>query len=366
MKGIYIAAVDYANPTAFGVAKKINFQIKSFHNYNIKVDKIYLNKCNLYKNKRNIYKIIKRPYHINFHRKVLEEYNDLIDNYDFVYIRYSYGDLFFYRLIKKLSKNIKVIIEIPTFPFDYESSGKIKGKILGIINKYICSHLNKYVFRVATTNNIDKIFKIETIKINNAIDIDCIRVKENNKKNNEVRLVGIANIQKWHGYDRVINGLYEYYKERKGNTNVYFHIVGEGREKYNLKKLVESLDIKENVIFEGAKSGEELDKLLDKMDIGVSSLSLFRGAIGGDPIKTKEFIGRGFPVILGYNDKLVDMSKSFVKKVSENDESIDINDILAWYYSLDVSSTDISKYAIDNLSWDKQIYKIVEVLNFER
>ena len=54
-----------------------------------------------------------------------------------------------------------------------------------------------------------------------------------NNHTTEIRLVAVAGLAKWHGYDRLLEGLGEYYRtdvERK----VIFHIVGEGpvREEY--------------------------------------------------------------------------------------------------------------------------------------
>ena len=42
---------------------------------------------------------------------------------------------------------------------------------------------------------------------------------------NELHLIGVAEIHFWHGFDRLIKGLKEYYAHNPG-YKVYFHIVG--------------------------------------------------------------------------------------------------------------------------------------------
>ena len=49
--------------------------------------------------------------------------------------------------------------------------------------------------------------------INNGLDLSSIRIKEKNKDNKKLNILSIANNSKWHGYDRVIKGMYEYYKK---------------------------------------------------------------------------------------------------------------------------------------------------------
>ena len=81
--------------------------------------------------------------------------------------------------------------------------------------------------------------------------------------------------------------------------------------------MVNVFSLNEYVHFVGSRIGSELNLIMDKADIGVSSLALFRAGGGHDPIKTKEFIARGIPVILGYEDKLVDMNLPYIMKVNE-------------------------------------------------
>ena len=164
----------------------------------------------------------------------------------------------------------------------------------------------------------------------NGIDISNIPLVNNRQDTNQINMIGMANLAIWHGYDRVIKGLYEYY-QNNNVKKVHFYIVGDGKEKENLIKLTNQLKLNETVHFLGSKNGKELDRIFDNMDIGVSSLALFRAGGGHDPIKSKEFLGRGIPVLMGYNDKIINMNLPYVYKVEENDSSIDIEDLINTY-----------------------------------
>lgn len=361
MKILYIAAVDSENPTGYGVIKKIYGQVKAFNELGHKCDLISIkNNYISVNNKATEYKLSK-PYYMSFHKRLINKFDDFIKEYDLIYIRYYSNDYFLYKLTKILKKySKKVVLEIPTYPLDVVQSNVIKKYVYELINKIVRSNLKEYIDYIAVTNDYEKIYGVETIKINNGIDLNMLPCVMNKDKNvNEIHLGAVANLAKWHGYDRVINGIYEYKKHKENNYEVYFHIIGEGSEKKNLIKLTNTLGIEKNIIFEGAKNGQELDKLFDKIDIGVSSLALFRAGGGHDPIKSKEYIGRGLPVLLGYEDRVIDMSLPYVIKVDENDSAIDIIEVIKKFNNIFSTSKDIRQYAESNLTWNSQMAKVI-------
>ena len=306
------------------------------------------------------------PLSFGFDLSTAAIYKDELRKYEFAYIRFSRGDIEYYKLIKFLSKNnVKVIVEIPTYPYAQQFSYfNIKHLVYGILDILIWKSIRKYIYRISTTNSLHEIQKIKCICINNGIDLEELPMP-NNKYKKSLNLVGIANISKWHGYDRVIKGLHKYYSDKNNCYEVRFHIIGEGDEKLNLIKLVDKFNLNSVVKFEGVKIGSELNNIMNDMDIGISSLALFRAGSGHDPIKTKEFLGRGIPVILGYDDKLVDMNLPYVIKVKEDESDLDIEGIVNKYLQRQWTNEDIKSYARKNLSWETQIKKIVEAVEIK-
>lgn len=364
MKGIYIAAVDKNNPLEKGVINKIYGQINAFKNLNIEIDSAHMEDGHVCINtKKQDYKVSK-PSNFFFHRYLRKAYGDELCKYDFAYIRFSRGDFEYYKLIKYLSSNnVKVIVEIPTYPYRQQFEYKdIKNQIYNFFDWIIWKIIRSYVYRISTTNDFDYIEKIKCVKISNGIDLDKIKMVKGNNTDDVIKLVGVANISKWHGYDRVIKGLADYYKNHDNNRKVEFYIIGEGREKKNLEDLTEKLDLKDKVFFLGVKSGEELDNEMDNMHIGVSSLALHRAGGGHDPIKSKEFLGRGLPILLAYDDKLIDMSLEYVFLAEESESAIDISEIVKRYECINSSGSDIRNYACEHLSWNKQMIKVINEL----
>lgn len=363
MKGIYIAAIDSCQATEKGVITKINGQIKAFSEFNINMDFAYIKEKNVFLNDILIKKHLNKPTNFFFHRYIREYMLKDLKKYDFAYIRFSRGDLQYYNLIKLLSKNgIKVIIEIPTYPYKQQYNYlNIKHLLYAFLDILIWKKIKKYIYRIAVTSNIEYIEGVKCINIFNGIDINTLSVNKSKYDGKTINMVGIANISKWHGYDRIIRGMNSFYNKNNSHK-VKFYLIGEGNEKQNLINLVGDLNLENVVEFLGVKTGDELNKELDRMHIGISSLALFRAGGGHDPIKTKEFIGRGMPVVLGYNDKLVDMNLSYVMKVEEDDSEIDINNIIYKYDNMNCNKDEIRKYAEENLSWTSQISKIVECL----
>jgi len=270
------------------------------------------------------------------------------------------------KALKKLKQNDKIIFyEIPTFPWKEEakkSFNKISycmdvlsyGKLLKLVD---------YIPAIYDDNTTLKdIEKNKFIKINNGISTENIKLKKMKNKSNFLYFISIAHIAFWHGYDRIIKGLYEYYKNNP-EKEVYYHCVGEGPELTNLKELTKELNLEKYVIFHGTKTGEELDEVVDISDIAFSSLGLHRiGA--GSPLKAREYCARGIPFVISYDDWDFPESFPFVYRIPKDDSPVDINEVIEWYEKLLKEhpnySLEMRKYAEDNLSWDAKMKPVIE------
>ena len=155
-----------------GVVKKVNNQIKAFRNASITMSiscvgwRLYgkpLEKLIFF-----VRQTIKLPF-INPKPSFLED----IQNYDFIYMRRPpYINPNFLRMLKKIKMekpSIKIIMELPSYPYDKEISNLIHYPIL-LKDRLARRHLHKYVDRIATLNDDKEIFGIQTIKIKNGYD----------------------------------------------------------------------------------------------------------------------------------------------------------------------------------------------------
>lgn len=79
---------------------------------------------------------------------------------------------------------------------------------------------------IVTFSDAETIFGGHTIRISNGIDFDAIPQKiTRNDTSRELHLIGVAEVHYWHGFDRIIKGMADYYATHP-SYKVYFHIVG--------------------------------------------------------------------------------------------------------------------------------------------
>jgi glycosyltransferase involved in cell wall biosynthesis len=369
VKCLYLSLIHADDKNALGVNKKIFGQIKAMKKSGLEVfyigakySGVYLfedhNETMLQSNPfgKRYSTLVKR---LIYYKKLLKFIDE--KNVKLIYVRYPFSEPFFIRFLKECKKrSVKVLLEIPTYPYDEEFSA-FKLFIDRVFRKY----LHKYVDRVVAVSNHEEIFGIPTIRISNGIDIEEVKATSTSKKVHAINLIGVANVSFWHGYDRVITGLYEYYKTNP-DRKVYFHIVGGGAELESLKKLTETLGLSEFVIFHGPKHGEELDSLFDEAHIAIGSLGSHRkGLCAAAPIKTREYCARGIPFVISYDD--VDFPDDFpyMLKVPADESPVDIEQILQFYDRIKEKEfvKEMREYAEKNLSWEVKLKPVIDEIN---
>lgn len=370
MNGLFISLYDITADHVKGIRKKVQAQVKYFGKNCENIDWIYriadgsimCNEEKIYNGSNHSKELI---YNTLDYMKLKN--NISIKKYDFIYIRYLIGNVGLLNFVKYAHKNnVKVLVEIPTYPYLDEIQNNIQGKIKVTLDNYVTKRLKNYISRIVCTNNDDEIFGIKTIKIDNGVDLEETKCISNNKVRDDkfINVIVVASICRWHGYDRFINSMKQYIKDNNENT-VRFYLVGGGQnEDINyLKNIVVENRLQDFVYFTGPKDGKELDDLYEKMDFAVSSLALFRAGGGHNPIKTKEYIAKGLPVVTGYEDKIVPSTLEFIYRVS-NDESIfKLDKIIEWYKKGNFNVEKIRQYAEEKVSWDSQIKIIINEIN---
>ncbi|MGL4954901.1 MAG: glycosyltransferase, partial [Cetobacterium sp.] len=276
---------------------------------------------------------------------------------DCLYIRYPGANPLFLYFLKK-NKNKKIILEIPTYPYDKEANGFMK-KIYIFIDFISRQHLKKYVSNIVTYSEDKKIYGIECININNAIDFDELKLKKNKNQKNKIVFTSVSLCASWHGIDRMLNSIENYYKN-KGTEDVLFYIVGEGSESSKLKEITKNSKILQGKVkFFGFKGIEELDKIYDETDIGIGCLANHRkGVYTIQALKNKEYAAKGLPIIYSEDDPGL-REANFVYKVSFDEELLNIQDIISWYKLLKITPNEIREY-VKNFSWENEMRKVVK------
>lgn len=282
---------------------------------------------------------------------------------DIVYLRYVHNAtpfmLYFFKNLKKW--NIKLFIEIPTYPYDGEyPHPNLLKKIQLRIEKLSRGTFNKYVKKVITYSDDKEIFDIETIRLSNSIALNRIPLKERKINEGNIRFIGVANLSFWHGFDRFLYGLHNYYLTTN-ERNIFFDIVGNGDLMVELKNLSKNLRLEDVVIFHGSLSGKQLDDVFERADIGVGCLGCHRKGIKEvKSLKNVEYAARGIPFIYSENNSDFDSMK-YVIKIIPDESPINISEILTAFYHIDKDPEHIRE-TITHLSWDEQMKKVHKFL----
>ena len=348
-----------------GVKKKINDQVMAFNRFGGVT-------CNLtvFGRKSKILDklLVRFPYFS--HAGSWSSSLDLSD-VSCIYIRlpgFNFQFLMQLRRIKKTNSKIIIIIEIPTYPYDKQLSQRVLDIPLLIKDKISRNFLRRRVDYFVTYSQDDLIFGVETIQIRNGINpfnLPKLKNRINLNPKQEIRLIGLANVRFYHGYDRVLIGLKEYYASNPSVT-VYFDIVGSGD--LVIQELIEmtnKFNLNKYVVFHGPMIGEALDDIFDKSHLGIGSLANFRANVFVESaLKSREYCARGIPFVLSSHDPDFD-DFPYSLKVPNNEEPLNIQILVSFVNSRYRVATPevIRDYALKNLSWDRQLRQVVESID---
>ncbi|MCP4482330.1 MAG: glycosyltransferase [bacterium] len=355
---------------SLGIKKKYLAQRKAFSE-KYQVISFYCENNSIKKNDEIIYSYLffmpKFMKKIIFYRLV---FNDIMFiKIDVAYLRYTGSMPWFVWFLKKINKIIpKIILEFPDYPYG-KSYITLKAKCALFVDKIYRKFLKKYVRIIFYCGNdgILEIWGIPAIKLNNGLcmnTLDMNTLDISNERLAELNFIAVAALDFWHGYDRFLLAMSEYYLKKCGSDpEIKFHIVGDGRDYHKLLELTTNLNLQDKVIFYGKKDGEDLKRVFRKAEIAVSSLALFRiEFMDATPNKTAEYCLKGLPIILAYNDARF-LDADFVFKVNNDESLINLFDIIDWYFSNHFDAIKIRKYALKNLGWDQQFQKVFEEID---
>lgn len=261
---------------------------------------------------------------------------------------------------------IRVIMEIPTYPYDQEYDGfPLSQRLIQLIDKMFRHQLAAACNAIVTFSNHECIFGQKTIRISNGISFEHVPLRQYENTDGKIHLLGVAEIHYWHGYDRLVKGLGEYYIHG-GNRDIVFDIVGAlGDDTLygcthaeGILPLMEQYAIQQHVILHGAQYGNALDRFFDIADFGIGSLARHRSGINSiKTLKNREYAARGIAFMYSENDSDFDL-RPYIYKVEANDIPINIKEMLNFIDNCHISPETI-RTSISNLSWKEQMAKVL-------
>jgi glycosyltransferase involved in cell wall biosynthesis len=372
MKVLFYTKVNFAVKGNSGVVGKIEAQSEAFRELGFGCDLVYFedNKVVIKSSETE-----KNTFTFNTSlKRIAFQYGGFlkkidVKSYDLLYVRHFPLQPFAYHLLKQIRQKhptIKIIIEIPTYPYRLElKNNSIKQIITNGLDDFYWKKIATVVDRILTFSEFDSIHKIPTLKTSNGINISGFVAKKPTPFSQKFHILGLANVQAWHGFDRVIEGIKEY-KGSKNKPEVFFHIVGEGNAIPALKILTEKYNLTQNVLFYGARFGDELDTFFQDCHIAVNSLAWHRTGANSPTIKMREYCARGIPFINGYKDKDLPTDFPFAFQVTPDDKPIDIQQLVAFFKAVEREfpnyPTLLYEFAKNNLTWKMKLQVVKEYL----
>lgn len=284
---------------------------------------------------------------------------------EFVYIRsFHNASPFTLRLVKQLKQTgAKVVMEIPTYPYDQEYVTR-SMKFHLAIDRCFRHQVARQLDGIVTFSDAEKIFGGRTIRISNGIDFDDIPLKQQqNDTSHELHLLGVAEVHYWHGFDRLVRGLADYYRTNPNpDYKVYFHIVGPltgQRERDEILPVISENRLENYVLLHGPLHGAELDAMFEKAEFAIGSLGRHRSGITFiKTLKNREYAARGLAFTYSETDEDFDRMP-YVWKSPPDESAVDIQRIIDFRRFLKMTPVEIRE-SVRPLSWKAQMQKVIE------
>ena len=284
---------------------------------------------------------------------------------DVLYLRYMPTFPGALRTVRQLkAQGGRLVLEYPTYPPEAEN------------NRFF---LRRQVFRLSdrVLTKIHPLVDLYTLigepcggslrgrpamNIVNGVNVSAFPPHTPNAGSSTVRLLALASMSGWHGYDRLLCSLAAY----NGETPVAIEFAG-GDGDGSLatwKSLAQSLGLTDRVTFHGPLYGDALNALVARCDVGVGSLGMYRyGLSQGMTLKLREYLARGLPFVSAVDDPALPADADFALRVPNDDTPIDMNAIVAFAQKVRADatlSTRMRAYAQANLSWEGVLRGVLE------
>ena len=239
---------------------------------------------------------------------------------------------------------------------------------LWLDKRYRCD-LYRQQNALVTFSDAEEIFGQRTIRISNGVDFDSIPLHETlDMKPETLHLIGVAEVHFWHGFDRLVAGIGEYYKQG-GKREVFFHIVGGVHPDYmhdlpqapGFQTLIDKYGIADRIVFHGTLFGKELDEVFSQCQFAIGSLARHRSGITViKTLKNREYATRGIPFIYSEQDSDFD-HQPYVLKAPADESPIGIQQIIDFMDHFTMKPKEI-RQTVEHLTWKIQMQKVVSQL----
>ena len=262
------------------------------------------------------------------------EYKGEFNDADFLYIRQVYHDQSFLRYLKNIRKcnpRIKLIYEVPTYPFEPGEKSSWRNHSFNLKRRKSIKAIFDQMDRVVTFYGQKTILGVPCIDLINGYDFSSIRLPHR-VRTDTIHVISVALTAFWHGYDRFLAGLADYY-EHGGKENIVYHYVGSVIPEH--KQFVTDHKLEDHVIFHGMQSGEPLKAIMNQSFLGIDVLGGHRKDYPvSSSLKSREYCAYGIPIITSSPVDFLPKDSPFQFVAPYDDSPVDIEAVLKYYHTL--------------------------------
>ncbi len=264
---------------------------------------------------------------------------------DLIYMRYR----LYMPFINRLLKEHKVVMEING---DDTLEYKLHSQLTHYYNRFTRELNFKYIDAfISVSDELGERFMYlcKPIKIiGNGINTQEYSMEDTNNQRPILVFIATPN-QPWQGLDKILT-------MTKHFVNYEFYIIGtEGNSIANLK-------------YFGFLSKEASTNVIQKCDIGLGTLSLYRqGLTEASPLKTRQYLACGLPLIYAYEDTDIPDDVEFGLRLDNKENNMDyqkIEKFIQKVFNNKNISLEARKFSEEKLGYDKK--EEVRLKFFER
>jgi glycosyltransferase involved in cell wall biosynthesis len=355
-KILFLSKIDFSKPNNQGIRRKVEEEVANLcflHEHSVVIKH---NEKEVFKREfKGFFKKLKRFYFFNVMLPVQ------LKNYDCLYIRhflFTPAFLFYLFKAKSVNNSLKTLLEIPTYPYAFaykKSSLALKFSLQ--VDLFTMRFVRFWIDKLVLFGDKREELGVTVINIDNGIDVERVPPRIPDLDKEVFNILCLANLQPWHGFDRLIYGL-QGFSPNGMYTKVHVHIVGDGPERAHLQTICNEVNVNEWVTFHGYLEGCALTEMFNKSNLALASVGMHRIKVGDgetSPLKTREYTARGIPFVYAYLDRLLENNFPYALKINADESPISINQIIEFCQQIENSEPDYTQkmraYAEEHLSW---------------
>jgi glycosyltransferase involved in cell wall biosynthesis len=380
MRGLFYFRTHRNDPANQGVVQKCEAYVRAFQANGMEADVVwYSDKGLIFKGKLLASPLFNSRKKSIGHLALFYAFGDFqiarsinFQQYNFLLIRHMPTHPAFLFLLKKAKKtnpNLKIIIELPTWPYDAEMKG-LSARIMLGIDRLFRQKLRLFTDRFLHYGRETEIWGVPTIFVQNGIDVQRIpKQTPKTQANKGLQMIFIGSMGHWHGLDRLLHGMYEFRQKRAENqSKVNLKIVGVGAASEETQALVLRLGLETCVQMIPPCSGAEFDAHMAQADVGIGTLGIHRIGIPlNSALKHRTYCAYGLPFVFGGADADFPAEYPFCLRVESDETAVSIDAILQFMDGIYQQYSDVNQqiraYAETQLDWKVKITPVLEYLS---